>query len=301
MTIRGETSGGEARGLPKREQLALAWRLLLRNPRVFSARLVSRVRGLLGLPRRSTLMIGGVKFTVDSGLGPGLEHQANGTYEWEVVEVLRRYLRPGDVFIDVGANIGYLTAVGMDRVGRLGCVHAFEPVPRYYNHLCRLGRDNPGYSLVANRFALGAGSGKAEIAVAGSMNIGWNTMVPRFIDASLVTERVEVEIRRLDDYLEDHRINEVRMIKIDTEGYEFPVLQGLSGYLDRRRDRPVIMCEIAPMAYSRLGLTVPQLLAYLGDYGYGVCDLDGREMGDLTTAHHTCNVLLLQETGKRSS
>ena len=54
---------------------------------------------------------------------------ATGRYEEGVVALVNRLLRPGDCFIDVGANIGYLTLAGARAVGPTGSVIAFEPLP----------------------------------------------------------------------------------------------------------------------------------------------------------------------------
>ena len=55
-----------------------------------------------------------------------------GSYAVPIVETMKRTLRPGDTFLDVGANIGYLSAIAAGLVGVTGQVHCFEPVPDYF-------------------------------------------------------------------------------------------------------------------------------------------------------------------------
>jgi len=55
---------------------------------------------------------------------------------------------------------------------------------------------------------------------------------------------------------------------VDVEGFELPVLRGLSGHLERTGDRPAILCEVAPGAYPRLGARVEDLFDYLARFGY---------------------------------
>ena len=58
-----------------------------------------------------------------------------GVYEQGTTEYLRETLKPGDCFIDVGANIGYLSMVAAATVGNSGEVHAFEPVSTTFDLL----------------------------------------------------------------------------------------------------------------------------------------------------------------------
>src|SRR4029079_13353817 len=55
---------------------------------------------------------------------------ARGRYEENTVALMTRLLKPGDCFVDVGANIGYLTLVGARLVGPTGTVIAFEPLSK---------------------------------------------------------------------------------------------------------------------------------------------------------------------------
>jgi FkbM family methyltransferase len=125
-----------------------------------------------------------------------------GDYEPASVRLLRRFLHAGDTFVDVGANMGYLAAVGLDCVGPSGSVHAFEPVPELYDRLTRLGTLNPGYRLLAHPCALSDAEGQAGIHVNRSGNIGWNTMVPGFMKPTEVARVADVSTRRLDQYLD---------------------------------------------------------------------------------------------------
>jgi hypothetical protein len=79
--------------------------------------------------------VGKVRFHFDMGLDARVGEMYRGTHSMEVVHALRHLLEPGDIFVDVGANIGYLSAVAADRVGPSGRVVAFEPVPIYASHV----------------------------------------------------------------------------------------------------------------------------------------------------------------------
>ena len=233
--------------------------------------------------------IGGVRFECDLDLDPRVRDMYFGAYETEEVHFLRRTLHRGDVCVDVGANIGYFTAVMADAVGRGGEVHAFEPVPEYYTRLAQLRDANDGYRITARNEALGAAEGSAEIAVSRESNIGWNTLVPNFMASVDTRVTHTVRVRRLDEYLSGARVERVALVKLDAEGYELPVLEGLRGHFDRG-GRPVILCEVAPAAYPLLGRRIEELFDLMARYGYHSSRVAGSALspGEL---HETTNVV----------
>lgn len=78
---------------------------------------------------------------------------------------------------------------------------------------------------------------------------------------------------RLDQHIKENNIKKVSLIKIDVEGYEFPVLQGLQGFFETSNERQSIICEIHPSAYSLLGITIEYLTTYMKTYGYGIYNI----------------------------
>ena len=78
-----------------------------------------------------------------------------GSYALLVIDAMKRFLRPGDIFFDVGANIGYLSAIAAGLVGTQRASSRFEPVPAYFERLQRLAELNPNTRFVANSCAAG--------------------------------------------------------------------------------------------------------------------------------------------------
>jgi len=253
---------------------------------------LNSARPMPALPVRKR--IGNVFFECDMAEYGGTASMYFGAYAPLVVDAMRRVLRPGDVFIDVGSNIGYLSAVAADLVGPAGQVHAFEPVPAYAEKLRRFAALNPEYPIEVNACAAGEVAGVCDIFV--TRETGQSTIVPSYKPANEIVSVIRVPVVRLDSYLADHRIERVALIKIDAEGFEYPILRGLRMYLDCGNHRPAIICEIAPRAYQLLGRDIGELRQFMAGYGYAARDIaDGTTPVDLAAVQHVEDVIFLAE------
>lgn len=237
-----------------------------------------------------TKRIDDVLFECD--LGPDLTGLAMyvSAYEPRTVAAMRTFLAKGDAFLDVGANIGYLSAIGASLVGLTGCVHSFEPVPKYFRKLSRLAEMNPHYAIVPQRFAVGDREGSSLIQTS-TTSTGANTIVRGLLPDEEIDEEVEVPLIRLDSYIASTRLTRISLIKIDTEGYEFPVLRGMANYLEGAAHRPAMIVEVDPAAYPLLGYSLADLSSLLQYYGYraywlhaiGRREIDLRILKSITT------------------
>lgn len=213
-----------------------------------------------------TKRIGGVAFEVDFELDSTGFRMYYGRYAPLVVHALRSLLRHGDTVFDVGANIGYLSAVAADAVGPTGQVHSFEPVPTNFRKLRRLVEINPGYNIVANQVAVGEREGSVTISTS-LTNIDSHTIVPNLGDPEDLRVALEVPMITLDAYLHQAVLPRLSLIKIDVEGLEFQVLSGLRKSLEGGR-RPAIIAEVHPPAYPLLGQTLTDLAQFMRRYDY---------------------------------
>lgn len=270
--------------------------LLARNPSLFCRIALAKLNTARSLPPLpASRRINNVLFEYDLANYRGTAPMYFGSYGLLVIDAMKRLLKPGDVFIDVGANIGYLSAIGAGLVGTTGQVHAFEPVPQYFEKLDRLAQTNPEYSIFANALALGWHSGTSTIYV--THEPGQNTLVPSYKSTKEISCTVEVPVMRLDSYIAAKKIGRIGLIKIDVEGYEFPVLKGLQRYFETHADRPPIICEIAPRAYSLSGNGLEDLVAYIARSGYAAFDLiDGVTPVDILALDHVEDVLFFPVT-----
>ena len=254
-------------------------KLLIDNPRIFLKKATLRFFGLF-LKFKSPIQdkkINGLSFKFDLS-DPNMRKMYLGGYEIETVKILKKILKEGDTFIDVGANIGYLSAIAASCVGKSGQVHSFEPVPNYFSKLKTMADNNKNFNIFVNNFALGDKEKQMEIDCSNDGNIGWNTMVPNLMKKNIIKESIVVPVIMLDNYINDKIIKKekISLIKIDAEGFEFPILKGLGSFL--KEYHPTILCEIVPAAYSLLGTSVEFLYKYMNQFSYQSFDLNYRPL-----------------------
>lgn len=268
--------------------------LLVHNPKLLFKKIYQKIKSSSVDQAIIQKKVNEVFFEFDFSFDPWIKEMYLQNYEIEVVELMKRILKPGDNFIDVGANIGYLTAIGTGLVGKEGEVHIFEPVPRYFKKLEKLVKLNPEYKIILNDCALGDKRGSSEIYIPDpeESRIGWDTMIPGHLSAEIEKKQIKVPVQRLDQYIANRKLENITLIKIDVEGFEFPILKGLANYFESRTDLPAILCEIVPSAYPRLNSSLVQLSEYMNGFKYNAYSLyDPRIELDITKLNHITNVV----------
>lgn len=214
--------------------------------------------------------VGDVKFSFDFEQSAMIKYMYTGSYEVDTFMSLNSILKRGDTFIDVGANIGYISALALNMVGKSGQVHAFEPIKKYFDQLQKIQKDNPNYRFFPNNAAISTKEGKTQIAINSSDNIGNNSML---IDSIESKEIEEINTLNLTNYLNQHKL-EPSLIKIDTEGFEIEVLKSLSPYILDSSKKPIILCEVSPEVYSFLNQSTADIAKFLDEVDYHCYGLD---------------------------
>jgi FkbM family methyltransferase len=182
-----------------------------------------------------------------------------GAYERELVQLMKRTLKPGMTVVDVGANIGYFSALASGLVGSSGQVHAFEPMPQ---NLSRLRQNLSEFRWAhPHPYAVGDATGTAVIYFNDS-EAGWASL----LIGNDLERRADINLIRLDDWVRDQAFNRIDFMKIDVEGGEFRALQGAQETLSRFR--PVIVAELNAVCLARGHRKPEDVLALLRSLGY---------------------------------
>ena len=182
-----------------------------------------------------------------------------GAYEPDLVRMLKSFLKPGMVFLDLGANVGYFSAISAALVGVHGRVFAFEPAPNCFTRLQRNLSAFP--QAFVYHCAASDRTGQTWFYLHSKEN-GWGSL---FNDGDL-RQRVEVNTIRLDDWARDAVIERLDFLKIDIEGSEYGALLGAQALL--KRFRPVVVAELNSVCLSRDQRTPDDVLHLLAEAGY---------------------------------
>jgi len=185
--------------------------------------------------------------TINQGVGAGLKFApdnsnadfAKGTYELPLQEALTDYLKPGDIFYDIGANIGFFTTLAAHLVGNSGQVYGFEPVPENVQRIRHNLQLNNFSNTTVIETAVSVHTGKGRLLLArhsgGAMVASAGTPVD-FKGA------MNVNFTSIDDLLAQKKIKPPTLVKVDVEGAEIDVFKGMKQTIIKYK--PIIIYEV---------------------------------------------------------
>lgn len=210
-------------------------------------------------------------------------HTVKGVFEPDTVKLFDSLVSPNDTVLDVGANIGCTTILFADRARK---VYSFEPSPSTFQFL----QKNIDTAQLENvslvNLGLGREAGRFDLTFSGDNRSGG--FVSNKLRASAGHNVESIEIVCGDSYVENNQIRSIDFIKIDVEGFEKDVLQGLSNTI--QRCRPTVALELNHWclnAFQRI--SVPDFFDFLRQifpYLYAVEKEDIRNIHDVDEAYH---------------
>ena len=168
----------------------------------------------------------------------------------DAFRVMQEVLRPGDVMLDVGANVGVYSVRAGVLVGPEGRVYSFEPVPTTLERLRQTIAINTAQNVTVIPKAITNECGIVQINVyEGEGLSGWSTLGRHPMvrpDGATVTPAVaiDVEAETLDEFCAREGIGHVRLCKVDVEGFEPNVFEGATRMLSEQRI-DVVLFEIS--------------------------------------------------------
>jgi len=187
-----------------------------------------------------------------------------GVWEPNLTNFLSTRLRPGDIFVDVGANIGYFSLLASRLVGREGRVIAIEASPNIFARLADNVMRNQATNVDTTNIAVSDREGTTQLFLGSDSNLGQTGTVSR------PGSRFECDIATmpLDKILDGTDVGRVRFVKIDVEGAEWPVLQGMRHLLRNGAPDLEVFVELTPKSLRACDKTVDDVLAMFADCGF---------------------------------
>lgn len=163
-----------------------------------------------------------------------------GHWEPNISYWIGQRLRRGDVFVDVGSNLGYYSLLAAGIVGPEGKIVAIEASPRIYTRLLHSLEANSCRNVRAVNVAVSQQAGRVTIYSGPDGNSGATSTLPEWRDGQ---REAEVAALPLSQILTGDEIQRVRLIKIDVEGAEAPILRQIVSTIDSYPEGVEILVE----------------------------------------------------------
>jgi FkbM family methyltransferase len=241
--------------------------------RIRPAPLASALAQIAGLNRREPVHteLGTFFVAPMSQLGFHLRH---GEYEAATTAVLRKYLTPGAVFIDLGANEGYFTVLASRLVGPQGIVIAVEPQSRLQSVIKTNLEANNCRNVRLVKAVVSSKTQTVNLALTSAINNGASSLF-KSTKYPLPTE--EVQSFTLGDLFASIEVKRCDLMKMDIEGAEYDALTGAREVLKQGIIRHMTI-EVHDSILERRGLSWSRTHEVILECGYRSTDEGGSKV-----------------------
>ncbi len=213
---------------------------------------------------------------------------------WEpaITAFVQSELKPGDLFVDVGANIGYYTILAAGLVGATGRVVAYEPSPSVFGRLARnVAANGAGGTVTLCPIAISDRAETVNLYLGPPENVGHTSTVP----SSHHHFEAQVEALPLSQALAKSELSKLKVIKIDVEGTEHKVVAGMADLLPRLPPEASILLEVSNDYLARSNISAAQVLEPVVHAGFRLFKIENgyepefydRETGGFTLTEVT--------------
>lgn len=193
-----------------------------------------------------------------------------GSGEKAVLELLISKLSAGDVVYDVGGHVGLYTIFLAKAVGPQGKVITFEPEKQNYQHLLENIKLNDLNNVFVFKKALGEKDGKTKLYLGED---GGNSSLLQIHPTNADFELVDVA--NGDELVKKEKLSMPKAVKIDVEGFEYSVIEGLSGALKNSACK-IVCCEIH-VSLLPPSIKYDDILNLLKSLGFNNLDINRRD------------------------
>lgn len=190
--------------------------------------------------------------------------QGVDTKDRDEVALLKTLIRPDSTVLDVGGNVGQIALLAAKRAPQ-GGVHVFEPFADNYQQLLRNLALNGFTNVFPNNNAVSSQSGQITLYAPRTYNTGAISSYP---DAQWNADTETVDTVRLDDYVQEHAVAHVDIMKLDVEGAEMDVLEGSERIL--REHRPDVLMEVTMRILRRANRSSQDILDFWQQFNYRI-------------------------------
>jgi len=190
-----------------------------------------------------------------------------GYYETDIVNLLKKILPSNAVAFEVGSNIGSHALIMSRSVGSQGQIFAFEPYPKVFRKLIKNIQTNRISNIHALPHALSDRSDRLTLFFSEDQ-FSTEEMNSSLYPDNRLTNQIEVEVKTLDSVFQEQGLNRLDLIKIDTEGSEYKVLQGAQQTIQAHR--PYVIFEYGKDNWEKAGYSWSTVESFFSELNYSL-------------------------------
>lgn len=192
-------------------------------------------------------------------------------FEPEETLFIHDYLKKGDIFVDIGTNIGIYSLMAAKKIGVEGAVYSFEPVSKTFRRFLENIEINKFKNIIPIKKALSDKNGDLVMNISCDGFDGWNSFASITRGTKSTIENVETIT--FDSFFRDEAVwNRISLIKIDVEGWEKFVLLGGEEHF-KRSECPTLIIEFVDQNTKNAGYSCKELYLQLKSYGYEIYNI----------------------------
>lgn len=209
--------------------------------------------------------ISGIKYKYFRSNVSRILYELPKIHEGDVSEI-RRFVKPGDTVVDVGANIGTIALPVAKQLGEFGKVYAIEAHPVTFSYMNQNIKINGLKNVVAFNLAIGEKNGLVEFSDSELDDINVVSRTPSS-SKEIATKIISVPMMKLDDFCKN--IEKISVLKIDVEGYEKFILENAAETLKKT---DVVYAEYYEPNTQKFGYRREEIKSILEANGF-ICEL----------------------------
>lgn len=222
-----------------------------------SKKIVARGNSLKEIER------GGIRYLVWSGEDIGKKLLILRSFEANETAFFKKNIKPGDVCLDVGGNVGYFALNFAKSCLPEGSVYVFEPIERNVL-VIKLAAITNGFENI-EVIESAVSDCKGEV----SLEVPEDDSAYAYLSTAGAKGEKKVSCVTIDDFVGERKLKKVSVLKVDVEGAEHLVMLGAKALLSNKKARPVVvMAELVGEFLERFGSSINAVVKYMDSVGY---------------------------------
>ncbi|MFC1595086.1 FkbM family methyltransferase [Patescibacteria group bacterium] len=257
--------------------------------KIWIARMLYYITTIIYGNKKRQIIRNGITFEVDLSEGLDLSLFIFGNFQKHIYKNKNIFIPKDGVIFDIGANIGIMALNFATQVPD-GKVLAFEPTHYGCQKLIRNVQFNPSIAKrieLIQSFVSGKSSETSDLKAYASWNVGHKKdEEAHSVHGGLVKSAEGVNAISLDDFIQNHKISRVDLIKIDTDGHEFEILKGAQNLI--KSFNPVIIFEVGLYIMKENDISFKDYIFFFSSLHYNLYDSGS---GDMITENNYLNYI----------